>query len=842
MRKGCVDEYRNIHGVGFIIKVNPNIELIQIEYVNARIIVLHARVYGCLIKVINCYAPTEDSSENNKSAFYNNLKKQFSNTLSKKKIICLGDFNATTSAALFNSSLRENSIVENLCVNDNGERFHELIQKLSALNTWFNHKRCRQVKWHSPDGVTKKVYDFILSCSWLQQYATNCRVYNSYDFDSDHRLVVADLNTPGNKFSRFRKWNPKIAHKKYDFAALQTEEINHNFLTNLSNMWENAQTIDNNNTAINDRLVQSIKAAAAVTIPERVAQKLYQPWHSDQKLKELYIEKDEARSKNADSKIVQYLRKKIRKRSRYLKNQYFKDEAQKLNQLSINRELEKLFTRAKRQDTTLKSCNHSCSPDKLLKHFRTHFNPENNQPERPRELDAQLPEFVESLRRASAMTDINSQPPTTEEIRYHLQKLKNGKASNDIEPELLKRCEQPIMLNVIHRMTLNLWENLDVPSAWGNSRLKTLWKGKGSKKDPSKYRGLSIGSTVCKLIMNIILSRLKPWYEAQLTDKQNGFRTNRGTTDAIYTVKRVQQITNRKKQPLYLLFVDLTAAFDHVPRHRMFDSIRLRLCEDQSTLLIDILEKLYQNTSLTFETTFETSIGVRQGGPESPKSSYIGDIKFFQNKFRINCRAFTREQRLYMRNNDLRSWGTSILPWSGYADDLVLFLFFFIFKYLGANIDAIQPSTGDSEINHRIQLACIKFAEMSNLLQNFHINLRTRTTFFNCFIRSCLTYSCQNWSLTATQFERLDTTYRTFLRRMVRNGFKQVDRDLNDFRLVISNDALHTTSGTCDVSHFIKTQQSNYASHITRMSYERSLKQLMFNDDVYTKRGRFDHP
>ena len=466
---------------------------------------------------------------------------------------------------------------------------------------------------------------------------------------------------------------------------------------------------------------------------------------------------------------------------------------------------------------------------------------------------------------------------------------------------------KPIMLNVIHRMTLNLWENLDVPSAWGNSRLKTLWKGKGSKKDPSKYRGLSIGSTVCKLIMNIILSRLQPWYEAQLTGEQNGFRTNRGTTDAIYTVKRVQQITNRKKQPLYLLFVDLTAAFDHVPRHWMFDSIRLRLCEDQSTLLIDILEKLYQNTSLTFEkTTFETSIGVRQGGPESPnlfnlyvdfvmrvfleKSSYIEDIKFFQHEFRINCRAFTREQRSYMRNNDLRSWGTSTLPWSGYADDLVLFLQpqaalqkatellddvfasfglsinksktetmvlnsnetpdtvvslgniclknVNIFKYLGANIDAIQPSTGDSEINHRIQLACIKFAEMSNLLQNFHINLRTRTTFFNCFIRSRLTYSCQNWSLTATQFERLDTTYRTFLRRMVRNGFKQVDRDSNDFRLMISNDALHTTCGTRDVSHFIKTQQSNYASHITRMSYERSLKQLMFNDDVYTKRGR----
>ena len=127
------------------------------------------------------------------------------------------------------------------------------------------------------------------------------------------------------------------------------------------------------------------------------------------------------------------------------------------------------------------------------------------------------------------------------------------------------------------------------------------WFRKGSKKDPSKYRGLSIGSTICKLIVNIILSRLQPWYEAQLTDEQNEFRQNRGTADGIYNIKRIQQISNRKLQPLYFVFVDLSAAFDHIPRQWMFDSIKLRFKDDQSSLLIDILEKLYENTSLTFE-------------------------------------------------------------------------------------------------------------------------------------------------------------------------------------------------------------------------------------------------
>ena len=49
------------------------------------------------------------------------------------------------------------------------------------------------------------------------------------------------------------------------------------------------------------------------------------------------------------------------------------------------------------------------------------------------------------------------------------------------------------MLQVIHTIANKLLPNLDLPAVRGNSRLKTLWKGKGSKLDPSKYRGLSSG-------------------------------------------------------------------------------------------------------------------------------------------------------------------------------------------------------------------------------------------------------------------------------------------------------------------------------------------------------------
>ena len=391
-----------------------------------------------------------------------------------------------------------------------------------------------------------------------------------------------------------------------------------------------------------------------------------------------------------------------------------------------------------------------------------------------------------------------------------MKALKANKASNDIEPELLNKLNNhPIMIQVVHRVMMNLWDNFDLPNSWGNSRLKTLWKGKGSKKDPAKYRGISIGSTVCKLLINIILERLRSWYEAQLSDHQNGFRKNRGTTDGIYTIKRVQQISHRKKQPVFLLFVDLSSAFDHIPRRWLFESISLRFRANQQPKILSILNLLYTKTSLTYEdNTFTTSSGVRQGGPESPLlfNLYIDfvmrlfiekckqlKIDFFEHSFRINSKSFTRDERYQITQENKKLYGKSLLEWCGYADDLVLFinsqpdlqsatetlesLFSKFglsinttktetmiinfreeadypesiitlrgiplknvtdFRYLGCCIKYNEPNTGETEVNQRIQMSQSKFSEMSNLLQNFSIRIRTRVVFLNSFVRSRL--------------------------------------------------------------------------------------------------------
>ena len=73
---------------------------------------------------------------------------------------------------------------------------------------------------------------------------------------------------------------------------------------------------------------------------------------------------------------------------------------------------------------------------------------------------------------------------------------------------------------------------------------------------------------------------------------------------------------------------------------------------------------------------------------------------------------------------------------------------------------------------------------------------------------------------------------------MVRGGFSYINESENDYRYQINNEMLHDLCGTTDLSDFINKQQVNYSKHVIRMSQDRAIKMLMFNDDKYTKKGR----
>ena len=143
-----------------------------------------------------------------------------------------------------------------------------------------------------------------------------------------------------------------------------------------------------------------------------------------------------------------------------------------------------------------------------------------------------------------------------------------------------------------------------------------------------------------------------------------------------------------------------------------------------------------------------------------------------------------------------------------------------IFKYLGARVHQAESSTGWTEINYRIDSAKAQFAQKKNLFINHDISIKTRTKFLNSYIRSRLTYSCQNWALTKVQLNKLDSVYATFLRKMIRGGYSRQpsSNDSINYKFRYTNESLYKICDTSQVSIFLKKRQKQYLAHLIRQS------------------------
>ena len=148
------------------------------------------------------------------------------------------------------------------------------------------------------------------------------------------------------------------------------------------------------------------------------------------------------------------------------------------------------------------------------------------------------------------------------------------------------------------------------------------------------------------------------------------------------------------------------------------------------------------------------------------------------------------------------------------------------FQYLGCYILFNQATTGDEEVNLRIDSAESKLNSLVRKFENRHVNLKIRTSILNSLVRSRLTYACQTWSLRKQQIDRVDSTYMGMIRRMVRNGFK---RKADTYAFVHSNQRLLMMSGTVLPSEFVKKIQRSFVAHIVRRDDHTILKRMLFN-------------
>ena len=167
-------------------------------------------------------------------------------------------------------------------------------------------------------------------------------------------------------------------------------------------------------------------------------------------------------------------------------------------------------------------------------------------------------------------------------------------------------------------MTL-IWTLIVVPTTWLHASISCLYK-KGARNIGANYRGLSIGANMSRIIAKVITERLNNSYEKPISHSQFGFRSNRSTTDGIFILNTVVE---KYSSPLIALYIDLTAAYNHIPRDFLFRVIQMRTGAHH---LVAIPRKMYEGTSASIkgmDTKFNVLVGCRQGGRNHPSSSNI---------------------------------------------------------------------------------------------------------------------------------------------------------------------------------------------------------------------------
>ncbi|CAG4951581.1 unnamed protein product [Colias eurytheme] len=192
-------ETQGLHGVGFLIKKSLRDNISGFLGISERVALLKLNFKEGTLSLIQVYAPTESSSEDEITKFYTDLSR--AQELADNNRLIIGDFNAK----IGQPKPHENLVLGNYGYGIRNARGDRLIQyaqenKLSIMNTYFKKRSSRKWTWLSPDHKTKNEIDFILSSN--PKSVTNVEVLNKISYPSDHRMIRCSLKIQNPKMNR----------------------------------------------------------------------------------------------------------------------------------------------------------------------------------------------------------------------------------------------------------------------------------------------------------------------------------------------------------------------------------------------------------------------------------------------------------------------------------------------------------------------------------------------------------------------------------------------------------------------------------------------------------------
>ena len=219
-----------------------------------------------------------------------------------------------------------------------------------------------------------------------------------------------------------------------------------------------------------------------------------------------------------------------------------------------------------------------------------------------------------------------------------VKKLKNGKAPgpSGVVGEMLKASGEA-GTDMLHHLVNAIIRDGSAPADWQESYIISLYKGKGSALERGNYRGLKLLEHAMKVVERVIESTIRRM--VNIDAMQFGFMPGKGTTDAIFILRQVQEKFLSKDKHLYFAFVDLEKAFDRVPREILWWSLRKVGVEEW---VVRVVQSMYHDARSkvrvngSYSDSLDVKVGVHQGSVLSPLL-FVIVLEAISCEFRIGC-------------------------------------------------------------------------------------------------------------------------------------------------------------------------------------------------------------
>lgn len=138
-------------------------------------------------------------------------------------------------------------------------------------------------------------------------------------------------------------------------------------------------------------------------------------------------------------------------------------------------------------------------------------------------------------------------------------------------PYIVYKKGGPVLLQTLAMLFQRSLREGKLPAAWKKSTVVPIYKGKGSKSDPSNYRPISLTSSAAKLMESIIREDLYAFVTANnlLRNTQHGFRPGYSCNSQLIHFFNFVTAAHNLGDSVDCIYLDFSKAFDTVPHGRL---------------------------------------------------------------------------------------------------------------------------------------------------------------------------------------------------------------------------------------------------------------------------------